>query len=164
MFFAHIRRQPSTQLDAAKKEEVFMFAQTVDSNPKNGLKSKVLLIVDDCEQIGRAVKRILQSEFDKVYVTVDPAQATKILDSERVSHVLCDLNLGIDDERTDGFVFAQLWRNTYPNLEKIFIFTGENIADLTIPDFLDGIIPKSAGMEQLSTALLQSPKRGLESR
>ena len=129
---------------------------TVQMLLKKEFDQKVLLIVDDDRQVARAAKRAISPSFDAVLSTTDPHAATRILEQKKVSHVLCDLNLGLDVHGAlNGFAFASLWRSAFPHLEKIVIFTGEDVCDLTIPLDVDAVLPKSASIDRIAETLLK---------
>ena len=123
---------------------------------------KVLLIVDDCEQVANTAKRFLVSEFDRVLTATSPKEATKILKTEPVSHILCDLNFGPRAEhQLLGFVLADQWRFDFPELDRIVIFTCSDVSDVTLPLAVDGIVSKSRGLAYIADVLLnRGPVRG----
>jgi CheY-like chemotaxis protein len=124
---------------------------------------KNLLIVDDCEEVVHMVKRFVAPKFDNIWGATSPSEATRILKGQKVSHLLCDLNLGPrDEDRLSGFVYAAEWRKAFPELERIVIFTAEDISDITIPlhipRYVNDIVSKNSGMDCVVEALLNTER------
>jgi CheY-like chemotaxis protein len=122
-----------------------------------------LLIVDDCEEVVYMAKRFLASKFDNVWTSTSPSEAIRILKGKKVSHLLCELRLGPrDEDRLSGFVYAAEWRKAFPELERVVIFTAEDISDITIPlyvpRYINDIISKNRGMDCVEETLLNTDR------
>ena len=131
-----------------------MFAQDTTIMKSNRGQRSVLLVVDDNSNVAEATKHRMVHKFDSVFTATDPHKATQILEENSVSHILCGLNLGLDDSRLNGFMFSSFWKSEFPSIKRIVILTGEDICDQTIPLDIDAVIPKTTSVEALAKALL----------
>ena len=68
-----------------------------------------LLIVDDREDIRRAMERYFSLYFEKVFVAATPVQAEQILRAHTPTFILCDYWLG--DEFLPSTEYIPGWRN-----------------------------------------------------
>jgi len=130
-----------------------MFAQDISESRCHARQKNVLLVVDDNEYVAETTVRHLASKFDSVFAATDPHRATQILEEHQVSHILCGFCLGLDASRSIGFVFSSFWRNEFPDIRRIVIFTGEAVPPQAIPGDVDAVIPKTSGIEGMFEAL-----------
>ena len=128
---------------------------------KKTSKKGSVLVVDDYTQLGRLMKRMLSSSFDKVFTASHPNEAIKILESHEITHLLCDLYLGIGNEQVGvtGYTFVEFWRRRFPGIERAVVFTGADLAQLEKPDAVDAVISKSEGVERVIDTLLDRKTR-----
>ena len=116
---------------------------------------KILLVVDDSPEVAFTARCCLQTRFERVFTTTSPKQAAYFLKTRPITHLLCDLELDSDGETTlSGLNYAAKWREDFPHLQRIIIYTGKDIGDITIPFCIDDIVPKMAGMDRIANALL----------
>jgi DNA-binding NtrC family response regulator len=84
--------------------------------------NRVLLILDDDEEIGDLFRLFLRKSFAQVHVAQNSAEAERILRQATVTHVVCDLTIGPDEPV--GSVFLARWRGKLPSIQFAAIFTG----------------------------------------
>ena len=117
---------------------------------------KVLLILDDDKYMVRALLRSFDSLFDEIFGVTDPDEATSILELNRVSHIICDLNLGVNVETgTNGFTLSTLWRKRFPTIERIVIYSGEPLGNISIPPEIDAVVQKTKDIAFITDRLLE---------
>jgi CheY-like chemotaxis protein len=113
---------------------------------------KVALVVDDEIVVCRALYRILKSSFDKVITTTSPEEAGRILTENRVTHLVCDCNLG--EGLPLGFQFIPDWRKMCPTIERTVVFSGTDLSNKKMPEEVDVVLEKNAEPEALLKALI----------
>jgi len=108
---------------------------------------KVLLIVDDTPNVGRAMARMLNRHFDELHLLTCAAEAAALLGQEPVTHVICDQCLGEGDP--PGTDLVPRWRREHPSIERAVILTGLDPTTLLAGPGIDAIVSKLAGSEEL---------------
>jgi DNA-binding NtrC family response regulator len=108
---------------------------------------RVLLIVDDEEDIYKLLKRSLGSEFDQVHVAGCAADAESILGSHTVTHLICDLYLGGSDPLGD--VLIRRWKQRWPTIQYAALFTGSTYEKDHSYEKVDHIFMKPRGYDDL---------------
>ena len=119
-------------------------------------KRTTLLVMDDCDSVKRAVRRCFDKRFDEIIDASTPAEATSILETRPVTHVLSDLLLGYDSriDGYNGFAFATFARREFPRIERLVIFTAFDIHGLIAPKEVDAVVSKTDHIGKLIAALL----------
>lgn len=134
------------------------------------VKSKaVVLVVDDYLSLARALEKQLGSIVDEVYTASGAWEAQFILESVPVSHLLCDLNLTVEDDsplmsalnlpiadsrgNKLGFELAPRWRKEYASIRKVVVY-GEDVSTLSKPGGVDELVCKT-DVDQVIEALLR---------
>ena len=112
----------------------------------------VLLVVDDESTVCRAICRILRSRFADIQSACTPEEAVAVLDSRRVTHVLCDYRLGAG--QPTGTELVQRWRSQHPSIERAVILTGVEVTQLEAPGGVDAVVPKASDPTDLADILL----------
>ena len=126
------------------------------------MEKPTVLVVDDYTQLTKVMARVLSSSFDKVYTTDDPKEAEQILKTHKITHLLCDLYLGVGNymESVSGITFIEFWRKRYSRIQRAVIFTGADTSRLKIPAEVDAVVSKAEGVQHVVDVLLNvSPKR-----
>lgn len=110
---------------------------------------RVLLIVDDCEEIGRGLRRFLKHHFDAVHVATSPEQAEHYLEQPDTSptHLLCDYYLG--DDLPGGIELVRRWRERHDSIVSAALFSGSELADLPTGNGVDRVFRKPLDIEGL---------------
>jgi CheY-like chemotaxis protein len=123
---------------------------------ENVIPRKTVLVVDDNEQICRAMSRRLGPLFDEVFVATDPREAARILEDSFVTHVLCDFDLGfgIGLESVTGYGFVQCWRREFPEIRRTVVFSGTDLSRLEKPREVDAVVRKTEAPDMVVEALL----------
>jgi DNA-binding NarL/FixJ family response regulator len=112
---------------------------------------RILMVVDDTPNVGRALSRVLRKHFDEVHVLESAAEAAALLGWKPVTHVICDQCLGEGDPR--GLDLVPLWRREHPSIERAIILTGLDERTFVASPGVDAVISKLAGSEELVRAL-----------
>ena len=84
--------------------------------------NSVLLILDDEPMIVRLITRWFKHDFSEIHYATTPVEAEALLASKRITHFVCDANLGPDQPQ--GIELINRWYPMYPDLEKAVLFTG----------------------------------------
>jgi CheY-like chemotaxis protein len=116
----------------------------------------IALVVDDEAEVCRALHRILKNSFDKVFTTTCIEEADRILRQNRITHVVCDCNMG--DGIPLGFCFVPQWRKICPTIERTVIFSGTDLSNRKLPEEVDAVLCKSAKPKELLEALIPDPE------
>ncbi len=112
---------------------------------------KVVLLVDDDEQIRRSLERFLTPQFDIVFTASTPEEAQAILEREPVTSLICDLDLG--PGLPNGLELLSRWRKEFPNIKRAVILSGSRIPAGASLESVDMVISKGADLSVLIAAL-----------
>lgn len=99
-----------------------------------------LLIVDDREDIRRAMERYFSLYFEKVFVAATPVQAEQILRAHTPTFILCDYWLG--DEFLPSTEYIPGWRKLVPTIKRVALMTGTKLAAIGSSDCVDVVFQK----------------------
>jgi DNA-binding NtrC family response regulator len=108
---------------------------------------KILMIVDDTPNIGRALARMLRKSFDEVHVLTCAAEAATLLAQGPITHVICDHCLGEGDP--PGLDLVPRWRSEHPSIERAVVLTGLDPRTLFAGPGVDAVASKLTGSEEL---------------
>ena len=111
--------------------------------------SRVLLIVDDLPEVGSSSRRLFKHSFDAVHCATTPERAETVLTTAepRVTHLLCDFNLG--DGVPNGMQLIQAWRALYPELQLAALYSAADIDDLPAEKGVDKVFRKPVGIAEV---------------
>jgi DNA-binding NarL/FixJ family response regulator len=112
---------------------------------------RVVLVVDDRPYVCRALARVLKYRFQHVHTATTFDEAEALLGERRVTHVVCDCALGEDQPRT--FDRVPDWRRCWPSIERVVLFSGTDLTDVSIPPEVDAVVPKGADPRELIESL-----------
>ncbi len=121
---------------------------TNDHNPLS--ERDTLLVVDDEPRICKHIARLLEKSFDSVRTATSQSEAEQVLGEARVTHLICDYNLG--DDSPLGTELISEWRGRFPSIGLAVLFTasaGFHISTLPGVDrvfFKPGDIPEMIAM------------------
>ncbi|MCP4601296.1 MAG: hypothetical protein GY847_12360 [Proteobacteria bacterium] len=115
------------------------------------LNRKILLVVDDDENISKALKRLLGRKFHEIVTAQNSGEAVLLLETRSVTHLVCDYWLGNGEPL--GIDLVPAWRMKYPSIERAVIFTGNEINSIPVPFGVDEILSKSVESTPLINAL-----------
>jgi len=108
---------------------------------------KILMVVDDTPNVGRALSRILGKYFDEVHVLESASEAAALLGQKVVTHVICDHCLGEGDPL--GLDLVPRWRREHPAIERAIIMTGLDERTLIPGPEIDAVVSKLTRSEEL---------------
>jgi DNA-binding NtrC family response regulator len=113
---------------------------------------RILLIVDDDEEIGLLFEVFLRACFAGIHLAKSSAEAEAILGAKRVTHVVSDFSIGENEPL--GPALLSRWRSQYPSIQYAAIFTGaaDRTAEGRAPG-VDEVFVKPAGFERLLSRL-----------
>ena len=119
----------------------------------------VLLVVDDEPIIVRLIIRSFRDDFGKILYCTTPDEAEQILAENRVTHFICDENLG--SKYPPGHELVIRWQEMYSSIEKTVVFTGMDISDLDISANIE-VFSKGGSTKDLLDYLKESFKDSLQ--
>ena len=108
---------------------------------------KILMIVDDMPNVGRALSRVLRRHFDEIHALECAAEADALLGRLPVTHVICDHCLGEGDPL--GLDLVPRWRREHRSIQRAIVLTGANERSLVAGPGIDAIASKVTGSEEL---------------
>jgi DNA-binding NtrC family response regulator len=121
-------------------------------NEDNETPDAIALLVDDHEGVLRSVSRALEGHFHLVLTATNQEEAEKHLESNRVTHVVCDYDLGEGQPR--GTTLLSNWRGQYPGIQRALILTGTQPSTLPpAPIGVDEVLDKMCSREVLLSKL-----------
>jgi len=107
----------------------------------------IALVVDDDPTVAGVAARVLGMLFDQVIVASTPAEAEILLGSHRVTHLLCDYDLG--QSQPTGAELIPQWRAAYPYIAQAVLFSGSQAEEIDLPAEVDRLLGKPATMDEL---------------
>ena len=116
----------------------------------------VLLILDDEPMIVRLITRWFKKDFSEILYATTPVEAERLLASKRITHFVCDANLGPDQPQ--GIELINRWFPMYPDIEKAVLFTGMALESVPTEKGIE-IISKGDDPNVLLTHLKESLHR-----
>ena len=112
---------------------------------------KKLLIVDDELLVCSSLSRALRSHFDEVFTARTPSEAEQLLSGHAVTHLVSDCHLGADLPL--GYELIEGWRDLCPSIVRAVVFSGTDLSTAEMPDSVDAVVSKAAGLARLLVAL-----------
>lgn len=112
---------------------------------------RVLLIIDDSEEICALMERVLRNDFEAIHIAGGSTEAISFLESEPVTHVVCDLYLGEDEPL--GHELISGWREKKPTIRYVALFTGSSLDLSSTDDEIDELFRKPRGVMDLIRTL-----------
>jgi len=118
---------------------------------------RVLLIVDDCEEICRGLRRCLKHHFDEIHTALTPEQAETCLalPEHAPTHLLCDYYLG--ERYPGGSELVRTWRKRYPSIIAAAIFSGSELRELPAGDGVDRVFRKPLEIDAIEAFFAPTP-------
>ena len=115
------------------------------------LTQKVALVVDDEHMVCNMLVRVLGRHFDEVLAASSPAEAERLLSEHKVTHMICDCNLG--PCRPLGVDLIPRWRSLYASVERVVVFSGSDLSKLAVPPEIDAVVSKGGQIKEVLEAL-----------
>jgi DNA-binding NtrC family response regulator len=103
-----------------------------------------LLIVDDREDVLRALERFMGLYFEKVLVALEPATAEALMAAHQPECLLCDYWLGEAHPLATALIAG--WRHRFPCLRKVALMTGTKSSSIAPCPEVDVIFHKPLSM------------------
>lgn len=116
------------------------------SSPPNKL-PEPLLIVDDREEVLRALERFMCLYFEQVLTAHTPQQAEAHLAEASPGYLLCDYWLG--DEHPPSTAFIPDWRKRYPCLKRVALMSGTKSSSIAPCTEVDEVFQKPLDLKRL---------------
>lgn len=113
--------------------------------------SKICLVVDDQTHARSAIRRVLLRHFSKILTAASASEAGTILDTEPVTHVVCDHFLG--ESSPLGTELLSSWRVRYPAIQRAVILTGTDVTKVPLLPGIDSVISKLTRLPDLLAAM-----------
>jgi DNA-binding NtrC family response regulator len=106
-----------------------------------------LLIVDDREEVLRALERYMGLYLTGVFGAQTPAEAVAVLEARKPSFLLCDFWLG--EKYPPSTSLIPDWRARFPFLEKVILMSGTKSSSIPACSAVDAIFPKPLDLKGL---------------
>ena len=106
-----------------------------------------LLVVDDEAGICRHMARLLRGCFDCVHTATSQSDAERVLREERITHLICDYNLG--QNVPSGAELISEWRGRFPSIGRAVLFTGSSKSEISILPGVDRVFFKPMDLPEL---------------
>lgn len=113
---------------------------------------RVVLVVDDEPVFCRAMARLLGRSFDAVLLAGTPEEAEQILETNPVTHLVCDYRLG--RALPPGTVFVAKWRERFPNICRAVVFTGALDYYVKAAEGVDAVRAKGIDPSEVTATVL----------
>ncbi len=121
-------------------------------SPGEGLRaSRIILVVEDDEQVLEMLSKKLGTEGDVVLTAESPAQAEYLLKRYPVSHLVCDRQLGKHLPPGERLILD--WRERYPSIHRALLVTGTAIAQSRDFSGVDCVLPKPVQLQMIRAEL-----------
>ena len=114
---------------------------------RNSTHHDTLLIVDDEPRICKHLARLLEKSFYSVHTAVSQSEAELILGEERVTHLICDYNLG--DDSPSGTELISEWRGRFPSIDLAVLFTASAEFQIKMLPGIDRVFFKPRDIPEL---------------
>lgn len=108
---------------------------------------RTLLIVDDREDVLRALERLMSLCFDEVLVAHSADEAERLLADHAPPYLLCDYWLG--DGQAVGTTLISRWRKQHPELRRVALMTGTNTTSVPNCPGVDEMFKKPINLDSI---------------
>jgi CheY-like chemotaxis protein len=116
---------------------------------------RVLLVVDDDEDLHSLFRRFLKKSFDSIHLAARATAAAELLASNSITHLVIDAKL--HDGDPPGRELLAEWRARYPSIRFAAIFTGSYPSKpLEQAPGVDAVFLKPNGFDALIERLTRS--------
>ena len=116
-------------------------------NMTSGPQNDTLLVVDDEPRICKHIARMLEKSFDSVHTATSQSEAEQVLGEERVTHLICDYNLG--DDSPLGTELISEWRGRFPSIGLAVLFTASAVFQVKILPGVDKVFFKTRDIPEM---------------
>jgi DNA-binding NtrC family response regulator len=108
---------------------------------------QALLIVDDRDEVLRALQRYMALYFSSVFVAKTPPEAEALLAEHSPALLLCDYWLGEAYPPSTGFIPA--WRKRFTSLRRVVLMSGTKSSSIPPCAEIDEVFQKPLDMKRL---------------
>lgn len=110
---------------------------------------RILLIVDDCEEVARGLRRLLKHRFAEVHVasSADEADGYFAREHGRPTHLLCDYALGVG--QPTGAELVRRWRAQHAGVVNAVVFSVAELSGLPDPRGVDHFFGKPLDLDAI---------------
>ena len=112
---------------------------------------RTLLVIDSNESTRKVLNRVLSSKFEEVHTAKSFVEAIRITRDIEITHLVTAFVF--EKEGVNGFEVGAYLRSSRSKIQRVIVFTGADVSDLTIPDGIDAVVFKPAGLEELTDVL-----------
>jgi CheY-like chemotaxis protein len=116
-------------------------------NDKKTPQHDTLLVVDDEPRICKHIARMLEKSFDSVHTATSQREAEQVLGEARVTHLICDYNLG--DDSPSGTELISEWRGRFPSIGLAVLFTASAESQISILPGVDKVFFKPTDIPEM---------------
>lgn len=106
-----------------------------------------LLIVDDREEVLRALERYMGLYLTHVYGAQTPDEATRIMHEQAPGFLLCDFWLG--EKHPPSTSLIPQWRARFPSIKRVILMSGTKSSSIPNCEAVDVIFPKPLDLRGL---------------
>jgi ActR/RegA family two-component response regulator len=106
-----------------------------------------LLIVDDREEVLRALERYMGLYLTAVYGAQTPDEAIAAMQTHAPTFLLCDFWLG--EKHPPSTSLIPDWRLRFPCLKRVVLMSGTKSSSIPACDAVDAIFPKPLDLKGL---------------
>jgi DNA-binding NtrC family response regulator len=106
-----------------------------------------LLIVDDREEVLRALERYMGLYLTTVLGAQTPDEAIALMDAHKPAFLLCDFWLG--EKHPPSTSLIPEWRARFPFIKKVILMSGTKSSSIPACNAVDAIFPKPLDLKGL---------------
>jgi len=106
-----------------------------------------LLIVDDREEVLRALERYMGLYLTAVFGAQTPDEAIAMMDAHKPTFLLCDFWLG--EKHPPSTSLIPEWRARFPFIKKVILMSGTKSSSIPSCNAVDAIFPKPLDLKGL---------------
>jgi DNA-binding NtrC family response regulator len=106
-----------------------------------------LLIVDDREEVLRALERYMGLYLTRVYGAQTPEEAVLAMRTHVPTFLLCDFWLG--EKHPPSTALIPEWRARFPSIKKVILMSGTKSSSIPACSAVDAIFPKPLDLKGL---------------
>jgi len=118
-----------------------------------------LLIVDDREEVLRALERYMGLYLTRVYGAQTPDEAILAMQEHEPTFLLCDFWLGEKHPPSTSLIPG--WRSRFPSIKRVILMSGTKSSSIPTCAAVDAIFPKPLDLKGLVQYLRDAAQTAL---
>ncbi len=132
---------------------MFLCAKSKDSPCRisTDKQQDILLIVDDDPQIRKMLMQLFQHHFDAAFAAATSMDAERVLQEQKVTHLLSDYDLDDGSPRGTELIFG--WRQRYPSIRRALLLSSSKLPLSQLPNAVDQFFEKGSDPVKILEAL-----------